>query len=86
MPVVVTILVEDLDECTNREDNSSVVAMVNRLNAPLLRRAGLLLAEVSGFGRARSENATGKRSHAKRKACGCCSEGRFPNGRCSAYY
>ena len=52
----------------NREDNCWVVTRVNRLNAPLLRRADLLLAEVSGFGIARSENATGERSHAKRRA------------------
>ena len=50
MPVVITIRVEDLDEGHNREDNFYVVAKVNRLNAPLLRRTGLLLAEVSGFG------------------------------------
>ena len=66
----VTIRVEDLDEASNQEDNFLVGKKVKSLNAPLLRRTDLLLAEVLGFGRARPENATGKRGHAKQRAFG----------------
>jgi hypothetical protein len=40
----------DLDEKHDEEDDFYIVAKISRLNAPLLRRTGLLLAEVSGFG------------------------------------
>jgi len=50
------------------EDDFWVAANGNRLNAPLLGRIGLLLAEVRDLAGARSGNATGERSHAKRMA------------------
>ena len=49
-----------------QEDDSCVVVHGNRLNALLSRRIGLLHAEVRDLAEARSVNATGERSHAKR--------------------
>jgi hypothetical protein len=56
----------DIDKAYKQEDHSWVVAHGNRLNALLSRRIGLLHAEVRDLAEARSVNATGERSHAKR--------------------
>lgn len=58
----------DIDLVDSGEEDLSVVVSGNRLNAPLFRRIGPTACRGSGFGRARSVNATGKRSHAKRRA------------------
>ena len=51
MRTAATIRFEDLDGAHDQEDSVFVVvAEVNRLNAPLLRRTSLLLAEVTGSG------------------------------------
>jgi hypothetical protein len=57
-----------VDSALGREDDFGVAENGNRLNAPLLQRIGLLLAEARDPAKTGSDNATEERSHAKRMA------------------